>query len=116
MIERKKQGQGRPTRIFVKNFTQPPELGQDPKKSLLQPVPPQTAEKTPSEPLDSAAVLTAQKTQPAPLEMSGQDSGFFAPNKTEGNQTDLNQPESSIPPPRAPHRPLVRIAGWGWMR
>ena len=99
LIERKKQGQGRPTRIYVKNFAPPPEPGQDPKKPPLPPVLPQTTEKTLSGPLDSAAVLTAQKTQSAPLEMSGQDCGFFVPNKTERNQTDLNQPESSIPPP-----------------
>ena len=28
LIERKKQGQGRPTKIYVKNFTLPQELGQ----------------------------------------------------------------------------------------
>ena len=28
LIERKKQGQGRPTRIYVKNFVLPPEPGQ----------------------------------------------------------------------------------------
>ena len=39
LIERKKQGQGRPTRIYVKNFTLPPEPGQTP--SDLEPAPPQ---------------------------------------------------------------------------
>ena len=41
--------------------------------------------------------------QSAPLEMSGQDSGFSAPNKTDKNKTDSNDTESSIPPP-APSR------------
>ncbi len=107
LIERKKQGQGRPARIYVKNFTPPPEPGQAPNDPPPQPVPPaspQTAEKTLSRPLDSTVPKTAHFEQFAPLEMSGQDSGFSAPNKTERNQTDLNQPDSSIPPP-APSRP-----------
>ena len=35
--------------------------------------------------------------------MSGQDSGFSAPNKTDKNKTDSSDTESSIPPP-APSR------------
>lgn len=102
LIERKKQGQGRPARIYVKNFTLPPELGQ-PQQSQTSPEGPRTAESQQSRPLDSAAVKTAQKTQSAPLGMSGQDSGFSAPNKTDKNKTDFNDTESSIPPP-APSR------------
>ena len=105
LIERKKQGQGRPARIYVKNFTPP------------QPVPPaspQTAENAQSGPLDRTAVKTADFARSAPLEMSGQDSGFSAPNKTEITQTDLNQPELSIlpptpsrtSPPAGTHRPV----------
>ncbi len=106
LIERKKQGQGRPARIYVKNFTPPPEPGQAPEGSPPQPMTlalPQTAENAQSGPLDSTAVKTADFAQSAPLELSGQDSGFSAPNKTERNQTDWNQPDSSIPPP-APSR------------
>ena len=102
LIERKKQGQGRPTRIYVKNFTLPPELDQ-PQQSQTQPEGPQTAESQQSRPLDSAAVKTAPFEQSAPLEISGQDSGFSAPNKTDKNKTDSNDTESSIPPP-APSR------------
>lgn len=47
LIERKKQGQGRPTKIYVKNFILPPEPGQ-------------TSEKPKSAPLDSAEVLTSE--------------------------------------------------------
>ena len=108
LIERKKQGQGRPTRIYVKNFTLPPEPGQTPPS--LNPAPTQepggeaqTAGNQQSRPLDSAAVKTAHFEQSAPLEMSGQDSGFSAPNKTDKNKTDSNDTESSIPPP-APSR------------
>ena len=117
LIERKKQGQGRPTRIYVKNFTPPRLPGQDPVEPPPLPVPPaspQTAEKTLSGPLDSAAVKTADFAQSAPPGMSGQDSGFCAPNKTAKNQTDWNQPDSSIllpapsrsSPPAGAHRPV----------
>ena len=109
LIERKKQGQGRPARIYVKNFTPPTE----PSQATPSPVPtptqethgaPQTAESQPSRPLDSAAVKTAPFEQSAPLELRGQDSGFCAPNKTDMNKTDLNDTESSISPP-APSQP-----------
>ena len=98
LIKRKKQGQGRPTRIYVKNFTLPPEPGQPRQSDQTQPEGPQTAENQQSGPLDSAAVKTAHFEQSAPLETSGQDSGFSAPNKTEENQTDWNQPDPSLPP------------------
>lgn len=103
LIERKKQGQGRPTRIYVKNFTLPSEPGQPQQQSQIPPESPQTAESQQSRPLDSAAVKTAYFEQSTPLEMSGQDSGFSAPNKTDKNKTDSNDTESSIPPP-APSR------------
>ena len=44
LIERKKQGQGRPTRIYVKNFTLSPEPGQPQQQSQISPESPQTAE------------------------------------------------------------------------
>ncbi len=107
LIERKKQGQGRPTRIYVKNFTLPPEPGQTSPPSPNPVQEPggeaQTAGSQQSRPLDSAAVKTAPFEQSAPLEISGQDCGFPAPNKTDKNKTDSNDTESSIPPP-APSR------------
>ena len=84
LIERKKQGQGRPTRIYVKNFILPPEPGQ-----------PQQPGQTPP-PLTPQ---TAEKPQSAPLEMRGQDGGFSAPNKTEKKNTELNDTDPSILPP-----------------
>ena len=79
LIERKKQGQGRPTRIYVKNFILPPEPGQPQQPEQAPPPPtPQTAENQQSRPLDSAALLTAEKPQSAPLEMRGLDGGFSA--------------------------------------
>ncbi len=100
LIERKKQGQGRPTRIYVKNFILPPEPGQ-PQQPEQAPPPPasQTAENQQSRPLDRAALLTAEKPQSAPLETRGLDSGFSTPNKTEKKNTDLNDTDPSILPP-----------------
>ena len=40
LIERKKQGQGRPTRIYVKNFILPPEPGQPQQPEQTPPPPP----------------------------------------------------------------------------
>ena len=42
LIERKKQGQGKPTRIYVKNFILPPEPGHSPPSPEA---PPQTSQK-----------------------------------------------------------------------
>ncbi len=104
LIERKKQGQGRPARIYVKNFTLPTEPGQTTPCTVTAPTQethgaPQTAESQPSRPLDSAAVKTAPFEQSAPLELRDQDSGFCALNKTDMNKTDLNDTESFISPP-----------------
>ena len=100
LIERKKQGQGRPTRIYVKNFILPPDPGQP---QQPEPTPPprdrQTAENQQSGPLDSTAVLTAEIPQSAPLESRSLDGGFSAPNKTEKKKTEFNDTDPSILPP-----------------
>ena len=76
LIERKKQGQGRPTRIYVKNFILPAEPGQPQPEQAPPPPAPQTAESQRSRPLDSTALLTAEIPQSAPLEMRGLDCDF----------------------------------------
>ena len=90
LIERKKQGQGRPTKIYVKNFILPSES-------------PQTSEIPKSGLLDSAEVLTSKKPKSALLENRNQDFGISAYNNTDKNDTDLSDTESSIYPP-APSR------------
>ena len=111
LIERKKQGQGKPTRIYVKNFILPTDPGQ-PQQPEQTPPPfvPQTAENQQSGPLDSTSLLTAEKPQSAPLEMRGLDGGFSAPNKTEKNKTELNDTDPSILPP-TPAPPAGRPKG-----
>lgn len=88
LIERKKQGQGRPTKIYVKNFTLPPEPGQTsetPKPALL----------------DSAEVLTSEKPKSGLRETRSLDFGKSASNKTDKNNTELNDTDPSIYPPQA---------------
>ena len=89
LVERKKQGQGHPARIYVKNFILEPEPS----------APVQTAENQQSRPLDSAAVKTAEKPQSEPLKTSGQECGISAPNNTEINKTEKSDTDLSIPPP-----------------
>ena len=115
LIERKKQGQGRPTRIYVKNFILPPEPGQPQQPEQTPPLcPVQTAENQQSGSLDSTALLTAEKPQSAPLEKRGLDSGFSAPNKTEKKNTELNDTDPSILPPTP--APSARARPKGRMR
>ena len=115
LIQRKKQGQGRPTRIYVKNFTLPPEPGQPQQSNRTPPKDPQTAGSQQSRPLDSTAAKTAPFEQSAPLEMSGQDSGFSVPNKTDKNKTDLNDTDPSIFPPTPTPSARARPKGQMWM-
>lgn len=89
LMERKKQGQGRPTKIYVKNFILEPEPA----------APVQTAENQQSRPLHRAAVKTAEKPQSAPRETSGQEGGKTAPNNTEKNKTEWSDTDPSILPP-----------------
>lgn len=89
LVERKKQGQGHPARIYVKNFILEPEHS----------APVQTAENQQSRPLDSAAVKTAEKPQSAPLKTSGQECGISAPNNTDINKTEKSDTDLSITPP-----------------
>lgn len=89
LVERKKQGQGHPARIYVKNFILEPEPA----------APFQTAENQQSRPLDSAAVKTAEKPQSAPLKTSGQECGISAPNNTDINKTEKSDTDLSITPP-----------------
>ena len=98
LIERRKQGQGRPARVYVKNFVLPlepesPEPNQDPLDDT-----PQTADKKKSRPRTEAAVKNAQKTQSGGSKKSGQDSAFCAPNNTEKNNTDRNATDPSSSP------------------
>ena len=89
LVERKKQGQGHPAKIYVKNFILEPESA-----ATVQ-----TAENQQSKPLESAAVKTAEKPQSAPRKTSGQECGISAPNNTEINKTEMSDTDLSIQSP-----------------
>lgn len=83
LIERRKQGQGRPARIYVKNFTLPPD----------------SEECTPHLAPEGPPAQTSEKPKSALLESRSQDCGKTAAIKTDKNHTELSDTESSIHPP-----------------
>ena len=104
LIERRKQGQGRPARIYVKNFTLPPE----PEECTPAPAPEgplaQTSGKPKSGLLVASAALTSEIPKPALLESRSQDCGKAAAIKTDKNHTEVSDTEPSIyPPAPTPH-------------
>ena len=112
LIERKKQGQGRPTRIYVKNFILPPlpdtELG--PKPSGL-PEDGQTSSLGKSALPPAQEVLTSEKGKSALPGRGGLDFPKEDANKTDKNKTELSDTELSIHPPTPAPPPLRRQRG-----
>ena len=107
LIERRKQGQGKPTIIYVKNFTPPPEPEQKPhQEASTSEI--QTSEKPKSGDLVGAEVQTSEIPKSAFLESRRQDFGISDSNKTDKNKTELSDTESSIyplaPTPSPPRR------------
>jgi len=111
LIERRKQGQGKPTRIYVKNFTLPP----DPEKCTPSPAPEeppaQTSEKPKSGLLGASEVLTSEIPKSALLGSRSLDCGKSAANKTDKNKTELSDTELSIHPPAPAPSPPCRRRG-----
>lgn len=100
LIERRKQGLGHPTRIYVKDFTPPAE----PEPTI----PGESAQSTEYQRSEDgfSAPMTAEIPSSAPLETSGLDSGFSAAIKTDKTKTDFINTELSIHPPTPfPRRP-----------
>ena len=109
LIERIKQGQGRPTRIYVKNFILPPLPAPAP-----EPEPPQPPEDGETSSFGKSApvqeLLTSQTGKPALPKTGSLDFPKGAANKTEKNKTELNDTDPSIHPP-APAPPASPPAG-----
>ena len=100
LIERKKQGQGRPTRIYVKNFILPPLPGAASEDSPPQPQGDgQTSFLGKSAHPLAREVLTSETGKSALPGRGGLDFPKGDANKTDKNDTDLNDTESSIHPP-----------------
>lgn len=107
LIERRKQGQGRPARIYVKNFIPSPvseECAPEPEPEEPQA---QTSEKPKSALPGAAAVLTSEIPKSALPENRSQDCGKSAAIKTDKNKTEWSDTEPSIHPP-APTPQLTR--------
>ena len=104
LIERKKQGQGKPTRIYVKNFILPSEAGQA--------APPETSQKGKSAPAceTGADAETSSFGKSALPGEGSQDFPKTNANNTEKNKTEKNDTEQSIPP-SAPAPPERRRTG-----
>lgn len=83
LIERKKQGQGKPTKIYVKNFILP---GNEPL----------TSEKQKSE--TSATAQTSEISKSRLLPGRSADCGISASNNTDKKETDQSDTESIYPP------------------
>lgn len=98
LIERRKQGQGRPARIYVKNFVLPPEPDRPPPDDF------QTADNKQSKPLTGAAVQNAEIARSGSGQNSSQETAFSAPIKTDKNKTDLSDTESPAPYTPSPPR------------
>lgn len=105
LIERRKQGQGRPTRIYVKNFILPADPGAGtPVPAAEEPLP-QTSEKPKSALRDTPEVLTSEIPKSGLLETRSLDFGKTDTNKTDKNKTEMSDTEtSSSPLPPTPTR------------
>ena len=120
LIERKKQGQGRPTRIYVKNFILPPPPGQ-----TAEPEPPQPPADSQTSDFGKSGrpvppireVLTSESGKSALPGTGGLDFPKRDANKTEKKKTDLNDTDPSIfPPTPAPSVPAPAGRPKGQMR
>lgn len=99
LIERKKQGQGKPTKIYVKNFIIPgdaPLTSEKPKSE--PPTPPQTSE------IAKSRLLPGRSA----------DCGISDPNYTDKKETEWSDTESIYPPPSP--QPPKRVKGRQRMR
>ena len=98
LIERRKQGQGRPTRIYVKNFILPTEIREPEEESDTPQLPAvgQTSEYGKSE--AAPEVLTSQNRKSALPETGSPDFPKTNANKTDKNKTEQSDTDLSIPP------------------
>lgn len=107
LIERRKQGQGKPALIYVKNFILPPALEESTPPLVPEGPEPQTSEKPKSGLPGATEVLTSEIPKSALRESRSQDFGISAANKTDKNNTELSDTELPIYPP-APAPPTPR--------
>ena len=96
LIERIKQGQGKPTKIYVKRFTtrtvpEPPTRPEQPAPSQVR-----------GADLDFSDFQTSEKPRSGPRQIRSLDVGKTDPSYIESNQTDFIYPDPSINPLSTP--------------
>lgn len=94
LVERVKQGQGRPTKLYVKRFTT--------RTAPSKPDPPPSDDLIPCSEVEKNHPKTSEKSMSRGREKPPQEVEKIDPNHTKGNQTDLNHPDPSILPPKPP--------------
>ena len=119
LIERKKQGQGKPTRIYVKNFVPP----QEPEQPAAEPAPvcaDETSENGKSASYDgkesdekaaAGGAQTSQNRNSAIPESGGQEFPKAEGNKNNINNTEINDTEYPIHPSAPSRRRGRRMFG-----
>ena len=103
LIERVKQGQGRPARIYVMRF-----LGMEGTKNSANAK--SRPRKNRSQEYGKSEVCTSEKHESALLESRGQDFGKSEGNKTDNNKTDFSNTDQVIHP--AQPSPIDVINGY----
>lgn len=101
LIERKKQGQGRPARIYVKNFILPPLPGQPEPEQPTHPADGQTSDfgKSDTSAAQEGEVLTSETGKSTLPKTGSLDFPKSNANKTEKKKTELNDTDPSPYPP-----------------
>ena len=94
LIERIRQGQGKPDKIFVKRITVQEDTEKQTKTELGPTAP---ISEVDFSDVQRSENPTSRSRENRPLEVSKTD-----PNKTDKNQTNSNQPDLSIYPPKPP--------------
>ncbi len=94
LVERIKQGQGRPTKLYVKRFTT--------RTAPSKPTFPTPDDFTPCPDVEKNHPKTSEKSTSRGRKKPPQEVEKTDPNQTKRNQPDSNHPDPSIPPPKPP--------------
>ena len=94
LVERVKQGQGRPTKLYVKRFTT--------RTAPSKPDPPPSDDLIPCSEVEKNNPKRSEKSTPRSRKKPPQEVEKTDPNQTKRNQPDSNHPDPSIPPPKPP--------------
>ena len=94
LIERVKQGQGRPTKLYVKRFTT--------RTAPSKPAPPPPDDFMPCPDVEKNHPKTSEKSTSRRRKKPPQEVGKIDPNQTKRNHPDFNHPDLSIAPQSSP--------------